>query len=274
MRRFNRFFVLPAIGSLLLMQTMSDSRQIFAQRHRQTPNADTTAHLNEEQAGEPDTPVEALKIEPSKAKIIQDFVLTTDTKGKYKDAAIIADKMLKIAQGYVGVSRASNSTQVGQYLDLFGLTHEQPFCASGVCYVACRAYCETKDKISYNHTNEVIKFHGVLPDIRKYYFFPSPSCGEMMRRAMAKRNWKTPSQVGQGKAKPGWLVFYNWKLREKWANRIRHPQHVGIVARDEPTDSLLHTIEFNTSSADNSNGGTVSNRDRDYKYIVGYIATY
>src|SRR5438477_319631 len=65
--------------------------------------------------------------------------------------------------------------------------------------------------------------------------------------------------------RPGWLVFYNWTGGTA-------PKHAGIVTAADAAH--IHTVEFNTSDTNNSNGGTVARRSRPYHFVLGYIRTY
>lgn len=49
----------------------------------------------------------------------------------------------------------------------------------------------------------------------------------------------------------------------------RHVTHAGIV--EKMLDTGAQTIEGNTSSSDNANGGCVMRRSRAHSYIVGYV---
>lgn len=177
-------------------------------------------------------------------------------------------EFLRISQQYVGVSRSSNLAQVAKFLALFNLPAKMgekwvPYCASGASYAAAKAYCNLAG-IQYNADNSVAIFKTVLSKLRDRFFTPSPSCWAMQEGAKKKGNWvpKTPDNMKL--IKPGWLVLYNFDGKTM-------PKHVGIVlfvASDH-----IKTVEFNTSSTDNINGGAVSYRTRKFSPILGFIKT-
>jgi hypothetical protein len=237
--------------------------------------------MDEEQAGDPGAPVEKLTVAP---EIRQEITraMSRSSRGPKKNPELVAQRMLKIARSYTEpppstrpVSRSSDPQQVAKFLKPwgFGLKYSKwpskgkwvPYCACGVAWAAAAAYCQERPVIQVNPANDVKRYKGVMPDIRKHYFYPSPSCGVMLAQAQARGNWRPRAKVQIRDVKPGWLVLYNWKGKAR-------PQHVGIVEKALP--DRLNTIEFNTSVSNNSNGGAVSTRHRPYQYVLGYIATY
>jgi hypothetical protein len=82
--------------------------------------------------------------------------------------------------------------------------------------------------------------------------------------ALGKRRWVARLDANASLApRPGWLVVYNW-------NGDGKSDHVGLVERIAGT--TLHTIEFNTSAKNDSNGGTVARRERAFdKTVEGFI---
>lgn len=58
-------------------------------------------------------------------------------------------------------------------------------------------------------------------------------------------------------ANPGDIVFYDWNLDGKW-------DHTGILKSKIVLKKSFCAIEGNTSSKDNSNGGSVMDRQRTY----------
>lgn len=179
------------------------------------------------------------------------------------------NSFLVVAASYIGVSRASNLQQVGKFLALFGLPTKMdgawvPYCASGASYAAAKTVCNLSG-VPYTADNAVSVFKTVLPIIKNRFFTPSPSCWAMKKGAIAKGNWVEKSAVSKANIKSGWLVLYNFEGQTT-------PHHVGIV--EKALDNEIHTIEFNTSSTDNRNGGAVSRRVRGYGAVLGYIKTY
>ena len=176
-------------------------------------------------------------------------------------------KILEIANQYLGVSRATDLAQVAKFLSIFGLNTRDngewvPFCAAGIAYSAAKAYCELAG-IAFTPDTSIAVFQKILPVIKARVFLPSASTGAMKANAIGRGNWVSHT-VSPSEIKKGWFVLYNWKGGTA-------PQHIGIV---ESAGDSLHTTEFNTSTANNSNGGAVSHRERAYACVVGYIKLY
>lgn len=83
------------------------------------------------------------------------------------------------------------------------------------------------------------------------------SCGAGIKFFKAKKAWFPVSE-----AKPGDLVFFDW-------DHDGEQDHVGIITFNDPAKKIVHTIEGNTSSASQSNGGTVQAKTRNYSVIMG-----
>ena len=84
------------------------------------------------------------------------------------------------------------------------------------------------------------------------------SCGVLMRAAQKANMWVVRD------FQPGDLCIFDWSGKQKITS------HVGIVEEILP-DYGVQTIEGNTSTSDNSNGGEVMRRKRAMKYIIGAI---
>jgi hypothetical protein len=102
----------------------------------------------------------------------------------------------------------------------------------------------------------------VLTDINRYCFKPSAAVRFIANDPKTRGTWRNPVET---KPKQGWLVVFSW-------NQNGHPDHIGLVEQLAPTS--LRTVEFNTSEENESNGGTVAQRIRQLKYVLGYVATY
>ncbi len=119
--------------------------------------------------------------------------------------------MLKVAteQALLGISRAKHADQVTQYLDLMRLPYADgsplPFCAAGLSWAACKAYCDVnKDHIAYNKYNIIPRFRSIIGDIREYYFLPHAQCKAMADYSKGKLgNWVDK----KADPLPGWIVF-------------------------------------------------------------------
>lgn len=82
------------------------------------------------------------------------------------------------------------------------------------------------------------------------------SCTALADRYRNAKQWVTSG------FKPGDIVMFDW------SGKRSKTEHVGIVERVEPDGSLI-TIEGNTSTGNNSNGGAVMRRTRSLKYVTG-----
>ena len=222
----------------------------------------------EEQSGDPDLPVEILSYD--RTKLDEVLVRTDKILGVRKNPQKFASQMLKVAVAYRGISRDKNPNKVEQFLSLFPINPRDemgkllPFCAAGVSFSACQAYCDlSPSRIDYE-TDPSGTLKGVLPDIAEFYFKPHCSCQEIVEDARKRRIWSPNGVVPP----PGWLVFYDWKQHGV-------ASHVGIIERADKTG--IHAIEFNTTdeeSGDQGNGGSVARRSRTYDYVLGFVRTY
>ncbi|MDP1617029.1 CHAP domain-containing protein [Phenylobacterium sp.] len=165
---------------------------------------------------------------------------------------------------FVGKSRAQNRGEITAYLGLFDLPFSTPqgpvpFCAAGLSYASASVYAKAKG-VTVSRSS----LRSLLGDIDHHHFYPTPSVIDMMYVAMGKRRWvRRQDATGNLAARPGWIVVFNW-------NQDGKPDHVGIVER--VAGANLHTIEFNTSDTDNSNGGTVARRTRPLNaQVQGFI---
>jgi hypothetical protein len=83
------------------------------------------------------------------------------------------------------------------------------------------------------------------------------SCGAGIAFFKKKKAWHPAHEAVKGD-----LVFFDW-------DHDKEQDHVGIVYRNEPEKKRMHTIEGNTSSASQSNGGVVQRKVRNYSTIMG-----
>jgi hypothetical protein len=228
--------------------------------------------LLDDEVGDPDLELEKLNVNRDMLeKLLEDSL----SRGIRKNPKNVAIQQLEIAHSYVGVSRDSNPDQVNQFLKLFKyrLRYSNgayvPYCAVGVSFCACKAYCVLNpQRLEFNPEDPDPQFRVVLSDINKYYFKPSPSCRDMVNNAKS-RNIRVPRRsIPWSKVMPGWLVMFDWR-------QVGRPNHVGFV--DQSLQDRLKTVEFNTSSistGSKSNGGAVAGKERELKYVLGYIKTY
>lgn len=222
------------------------------------------------ESGDPDLPPEVLKT--PLAPIIELYSAPV-VRGIRKDPTTMAEKTLEVAKTYIGVSRSSHPDQVDKFLNLFGLHIKYPngvfvpYCASGLAYAACHAYSLIAPPEDFDPDSPVSSFKRVLPDLKRYYYLPSPACRIMVGDARKRGTWLPRSQSSVDAIRPGWIVFFDWKM-------VGKADHVGIVNRAET--GVLHTVEFNTSirHGSQSNGGAVAARERQYRYVLGYIKTH
>jgi hypothetical protein len=228
----------------------------------------TAANLIEEQSGDPDTPAEVLQVDTTALnRLLPAF---RARRGAHKDDKSVALATLTAAKTYVGVNRDNSADKVATMLKLFDLPMNMngkpvPYCASGISYAACQAYCGIDPQVALDLGQPLGTLRRVQTDIDHYYFKTSPSCAVMVEDARTRGKWV---KVNTEPPQPGWLVFYHWKLDG-------HPNHVGMV--DHVEGSTLHTVEFNTSDREHgsqSNGGAVALKERQLQHVLGFIKTY
>lgn len=184
------------------------------------------------------------------------------------------DEFIETAKGYIGVDRQKNEYQISMFLALFDLPFQTvpgqpiPFCAAGVSWSACKAYCII-NHIPFDPNNAVTVFKSVIGKVDFDHFKPSASCGVIRADAIQFNRYLTNQYTTTNNINilPGWLVMYNWD--EEW-----NPEHVGIVLDAE---DVLHTLEFNTSGTyegSQIDGGGVFLKTRNYDEVVGFVKTF
>ena len=89
-----------------------------------------------------------------------------------------------------------------------------------------------------------------------FNLFRTASCSVLASRYKEAGQWVT------GNYKPGDVVMFDF------SGRRSKTQHVGIVERAY-TDGTVVTIEGNTGTGNDTNGGAVMRRTRTAKYITG-----
>lgn len=145
-------------------------------------------------------------------------------------------KTLDIARAYIGTKEnPKNSNNVLFNTWFYGKT------VSGQEYPWCMAFCQY-----------ICAMAGIKLPIR------TASCGDLMRASKKENMWVVRD------FKPGDICIFDWSGKQKTTN------HCGIVEEVVP-DMGVVTIEGNTSTSDNSNGGEVMRRTRANKYIVGAV---
>jgi hypothetical protein len=177
--------------------------------------------------------------------------------------------LLETCKEYLGVSRADNIDQVSRFLKLFNLpTRMQgkwvPYCAAGLSFAAAKAFCNLSG-IKYNQDNAIRVFRSVLLRIKDRFFRPTARCWELKETAINQDRFLVNNAANRKLVKPGYIVLFNFDSDVL-------PDHVGIVESID-ADSV-RTVEFNTSSTDDTNGGAVSRRDRAFKTIQGFVKIY
>jgi hypothetical protein len=220
------------------------------------------------QAGEK---FESIKVIPIQQKAVGD-----DPVEPKKNAGDLAERMLEISLGFARkdhVSRANTPAQVTEILNLcdFGLklgSDYVPYCAAGVSYAACRAFCDIKkaeeydDKYSNARTD---KFKSKMTTVYKHYFFPSALVRVIKADAIKRKTWVDASVA----PKRGWLIVFSW-------NGGTYGNHIGLVTKTaEKDDKVVETVEYNTTvgvGGSQGNGGAVAERTRKRdKTILGYV---
>jgi hypothetical protein len=230
--------------------------------------AQTAANLIEEQSGDPDAATEVLRVDTAALKrLLPKFIAR---RGDHKNDKSVALATLAAAKTYVGLNRDNGAEKVATMLKLFDLPMHLngkpvPYCASGISYAACQAYCGIDPQVVLDPGQPLGTLRQVQTDIDRYYFKTSPSCAVMVEDARKRGSWV---KVNTDPPQSGWLVFYHWKLDG-------HPNHVGMV--DHLEGDKLHTVEFNTSDpqhSSQSNGGAVAEKERSLNHVLGFIKTY
>lgn len=222
--------------------------------------------LSEEQFGDPDVSPEALTFDPFRVQR-----LYGKRKAKFQPRVKnFGEKVLAVAQRYVGKNRSNSQPEIAKFLSVFDLGFRDskgkyvPYCAAGVSFVAALAYVEALHGRS--ESVGLGQIRSILPDIDHHHFFPSPSVLDMYHVAAGKHRWRSRDDIKR--IQPGALVVFDWK-KNGGAN------HVGIVERIEK--NLVHTIEFNTSTTFSGNqrdGGQIARKTRPIDTTVkGFIAT-
>lgn len=177
--------------------------------------------------------------------------------------------MITLGRTLIGCSRASTPSQISDFLALFGLPLRDihgyvAFCAAGISFVAARSYANLLGNSLGDNRQ---RLQQLLPDIERYYFYPTISCVDMFYFAKAKRHWIDRKLEPTTRPRRGWIVLYDWNERGL-------PDHCGIIERAD--DEGIDTLEFNTTAAakgNQRNGGAVAERRRRYKHVLGFIAT-
>ena len=233
--------------------------------------------LTEEHAGDPGDSPELMAFAPAQ---LQKASAPDQTVLPEKDGRAVALRALELSKSFAASSVGRHSVppdQVREFLALFGfgLRYDNsdvyvPFCAAGVSYAACRAFCDVAPKQAYipesigYHEQRLNVFRKRLREIRKHYFFPSPAVRLIKADAEERKAWMPASVTPL----PGWLVVFSWKGSS--AN------HIGIV--DAVENDRLHTVEYNTATVangDQRNGGLVAVKIRPRNNtVLGFVRTY
>lgn len=251
------FLATAAMGAAATATLLAETVSAAADEARD--QADTL--LREPQQGDPQLTGETLIYNPV---AIQRLVLAGRRAAFESRIESIRTDLVAAAATHVGESRTGTRDQIEKYLALFDLPFEAggnviPFCAAGLSYVTASLYAQR-----HHETISTATLRNYLGDIDHHHFYPSASVMDMKYTAMGKRRWLARGEaVGDLLPRPGWLVVYNWDGDGK-------SDHVGLV--ESLAGGMLNTIEFNTSSQNDSNGGHVSRRRRALNHTVeGFI---
>lgn len=191
-----------------------------------------------------------------------------------KNAKDLADQMRKITRVFIDqkVSRDHLASQVLEFLKIMDFTKlSTAFCAAGVSYAACRAYCDLAgiqyDKDITPKRTDIIK--AKLTTVSHWYFYPSAGVEVIRRHARENKKWADRSVTPL----PGWLVVFSW---DKDPNGTK--KHIGIVDEVLADGKKLRTLEYNTTvdiGGDQRQGGHVAERERTVDgTILGYVRIY
>lgn len=231
-------------------------------------NARAQALEEEGLNGDPNIPLEYLSYDSLSIDLMTD---ASRSIGVDKPKQALADEILSVALSYVGFNERRNASEIELWLAIFGIPTRrengrlQKFCAAGLSWAACQAYCNiSPSQLPYNQESKKEIFSEVLPDLNRFYFRPHCAVRKIKEDAERRQTWKP--QRASTAPKPGWLVIFDWDGDDQ-------PNHIGLV-RGTSENKLL-TIEFNTttgSGGDQSDGGGVYIREREYRYVQGYVA--
>jgi hypothetical protein len=218
---------------------------------------------------EPNDKYETLTlVHPSQQKAVGDDPILPK-----KDAEQLALQMLKITRQFVKdeISRNHQASQVIEFLRVVDFQDlDTPFCAAGVSYAACRAYCDLHVSESYDAaiTNQrVNKFKSKMTTIYAHYFFPSASVRVIKAAAIKKGNWVDRTVT----PKPGWPIIFSW-------DGTSAGNHIGLVEAVDAQNNSIKTLEYNTTVTINGNqrdGGHVARKSRPLDHhVLGYVKIY
>lgn len=269
------FFVLCTMAfvvNLVVASVSFGDRRIPVHTHTKPQNTLQTFTSS----GDPDGPVETLTFDLADAKRVADESFAK--KGPKLPPDKLAARMLVVARGYLGVNRVQNKSQINSFANVWcteknkvfcgDKAYKLAFCAMGVTYATCKAYCDLSN-IPYQSGTAVETFRDVIPDVNKNLFTPNPLVATMVNEAKARKQWKVFSEATISGAKPGWLVVYDWPDVKGYAN------HIGIVESvSKGSRTTINTIEFNVSMKNQYNGGAVARKSGRRSNILGFIVTH
>jgi hypothetical protein len=232
---------------------------------RQTSNSTTITEL---QKGDPEASYEKVSFD---AEALKRLVSSSAKASFEKWDKGLPLRMISSARSFLGASRETTPGQITEFLALFRLPFKDnngyvPFCAAGLSFCALMAYTKSL-RPDFDITKRMSYLREYMPDFEHYYFYPTVSCVSMYHIAAGKNRWIERKAQPAIVPKPGWLVLYDWE-------NTGIPNHCGIVSH--ATRDKLSTIEFNTSGTSGGsqrNGGTVSEKERGFNYVKGYIVT-
>lgn len=229
-------------------------------------------YTDEVQFGDPSLAPQAVRIPINKHKSLLD---PGRALGVAKSPKAFAMQLQATAKRYIGKSQWTEPGLIEDFFSIFDFPPRndkgefQPFCAAGLSFAACEAYCEVQPSRTYSIENRLEVLKDTLPDIQKYYFKPEISVLRMKSDAIARGKWVVSRKVGPdllAMPSPGWLVAFDW-------NADGAADHVGLVL--SASASSVHTLEFNTSlgsGGDQGRGGHIVERDRGWSLIDGFLA--
>jgi hypothetical protein len=230
--------------------------------------APSTTPTIEQQKGDPDAVYETISFDPN---AISQLVSQPGKASFEKWDKGLPLRMISTARTFLGASRDTSPAQITEFLRLFDLPFKDdkgyvPFCAAGVSFCALMTYASSIHP-NYSANEKMTYFRNLMPDLEHYYFYPTVSCVSMYHIAAGKNRWIDRKGQPSVVPKPGWIVLYDWDSKGI-------PDHCGIVVH--AGKDKISTIEFNTSGTSGGsqrNGGTVSDKERSYNSVKGYVVT-
>ncbi len=216
-----------------------------------------------------------------------DAQLNLRGSGKDVGAAKLASRMVEISLALADkkVSRRTESgqRQIERFVHLFDpkFNYHTAFCAAGVSYAACYAYCELDGEPPTSTTAKGL-LKEAIPNVTTHYFLPNALVRSISANAKKRGTWVDVGTPGAwAQPQRGWLAVFSFTPRDWPAKKVwpKTHNHIGIALAK--SGDVIKTVEYNTGDTNHRDGGHVMRRDRPlvinsrgYCSLMGYIKTY